>query len=1487
MNNLELNGYEFDYNNNDIERLLCSENWAEVLDDKPKSKEAELTTSSSAKALQTEIGTIADIQSNSINNNNNLIFFEESYKSITNSSETAASLSLSSNKADSSFSSSTITPIVPKLNTSTLTTKRLQTNQNNSVRLPITNSCDTNKSQLPPLVVLLSNKSSSQTNQKKSDSLQPCNDSSTSFKSFKSLPIQQTITKTAMTNSKHSSSSNQSTINCSDTSNTNMINKCHLKKINTNDSTNNKKLSTAVGQQVHQSSSDCKSENSNFTKLTIQSSILKSGSLPKEAICTSTILTNKLPANIEISIPNSNNIKKFKSIFANDDCTALTNFKVFDLSQGSQNIVKLSTLPNQTKSCDTINSSSISANINKPLVRCQQSSVDLKRVTNQPLNDSAAYNNQDLKNKATTTTTSVVAVATSSSATPATAATALASIDDEATSAKTSKLTNARASTGKATVSPVRANEHAPTVSNTASSLIDHCEIIDCINPEQIFPHRQQSILQVIKSELVEQLSDSNRLEHVIKTNSGTNGHHQYHGYEYQQQQQQQPHQQHLQLQYNQYSQHHLNQVNVKVEDDEEEEIDVVSINNSTNFTGFTFASQHLQQPLNVPPANNSSASEYHYQATNGKKHLTYHNYFNQQQHQLVSNSDTSATEKKLISLKSEKQSSDRYSHASKLTGASTTTLLTKCAKASNCVRKTSANQTVSSSLSATTTTTTMSSNLNSAQYSANPQISTVIGNKTVLKAPPSMSQSVVLPTTTTISKTNTTIMNNLNSNINNVETSSKEKFIKTTKLNNSNFNYNSNNNILNLKQIDSKQNLKSFLGTPKEIKTGLFVYSTLKEQHLLISDINNGSNSLDEGKQSIKKTLVSNSRGFNKKASLNSNKQQLSNTINNEKNLQIKATSNFTTTHLISNKDSAKSFNQPNEMNLLNDYSVNSIQKKACKIPLTPSSFQPVITSLDKESKYNSSTSTIFLNNVNNDKVDSKNFKNELNPPKNNAKYNKTCIDKYKNKPSISSSNFGLDSVESTPKLITKPTKIRSNFKNKTQSDSPLLIDSANSDQKNLINKYEEHDMFRVNKTNDLKQRALVKEQEVTIKKNLSNENSNLNCRANYKCKNRDSNGEDEEENNESEDMDDDLECGVINKENLSANERLYEHENKSQTHKENLNNEKVNYNGFHYNINKNKNEDEDDDDGDEDDDEDDDEDYEDDDDYEGVDSNTDEEEICESSLYNDLIDTGLSASTLESANSINNSSLNFSTVIENKQHEKEKTDKASSIKRKYLKKTSKIKKPLSCNDIAYANEVDGVNHKMRKCQSDKAALTSACYDSYYSSPNGKSNSKLITSQGMSSPSGSSVYSTKSASSKRAARQQNAVAYSNDNPAEKRAFHILSERQRRNDLKKLFETLRSNIPNLCDKQKASKLTILKAAVEHLTEASSKKEKLSAIVEKEKSKQMQLIQQLKSLQQEQICSNMSSSTNEQFNIEYHAPHSFNKCSPKLEALVVH
>lgn len=114
-----------------------------------------------------------------------------------------------------------------------------------------------------------------------------------------------------------------------------------------------------------------------------------------------------------------------------------------------------------------------------------------------------------------------------------------------------------------------------------------------------------------------------------------------------------------------------------------------------------------------------------------------------------------------------------------------------------------------------------------------------------------------------------------------------------------------------------------------------------------------------------------------------------------------------------------------------------------------------------------------------------------------------------------------------------------------------------------------------------------------------------------------------------------------------------------------------------------------------------------------------------------------------------------------------------------------------------------------------------------------------------------SSGSTTSGQSSSRRSQKYNSLGYSSDNPAEKRAFHILSERQRRNDLKKLFETLRMSIPALSDKQKASKLTILKAAVDHLLDASHKREKLQTCYEKEKQRHNQLVQHLRLLQQQQ------------------------------------
>ena len=160
---------------------------------------------------------------------------------------------------------------------------------------------------------------------------------------------------------------------------------------------------------------------------------------------------------------------------------------------------------------------------------------------------------------------------------------------------------------------------------------------------------------------------------------------------------------------------------------------------------------------------------------------------------------------------------------------------------------------------------------------------------------------------------------------------------------------------------------------------------------------------------------------------------------------------------------------------------------------------------------------------------------------------------------------------------------------------------------------------------------------------------------------------------------------------------------------------------------------------------------------------------------------------------------------------------------------------------------------------------------------------------QQQNSSSTASTSSNGGSGSKRSNRLQS-MGYSSDNPAEKRAFHILSERQRRNDLKKLFETLRTSIPNLCDKQKASKLTILKAAVEHLVESSNKSEKQKSILEKEKQRQAQLMLTLKALQQEQ----QQQQHHQQFqnfnsNTSYHQHHQLlsSHQSNSLSSLLVH
>ena len=150
-----------------------------------------------------------------------------------------------------------------------------------------------------------------------------------------------------------------------------------------------------------------------------------------------------------------------------------------------------------------------------------------------------------------------------------------------------------------------------------------------------------------------------------------------------------------------------------------------------------------------------------------------------------------------------------------------------------------------------------------------------------------------------------------------------------------------------------------------------------------------------------------------------------------------------------------------------------------------------------------------------------------------------------------------------------------------------------------------------------------------------------------------------------------------------------------------------------------------------------------------------------------------------------------------------------------------------------------------------------------------------------------STASATSGSGSKRNSRLQT-MGYSSDNPAEKRAFHILSERQRRNDLKKLFETLRTSIPVLCDKAKASKLTILKAAVEHLVETTNKSEKQKAILDKEKQRQAQLMLNLKLLQQEHFGANYHQQQQQQNHYQMLNPTNINTNNTNnLATLLVH
>lgn len=81
----------------------------------------------------------------------------------------------------------------------------------------------------------------------------------------------------------------------------------------------------------------------------------------------------------------------------------------------------------------------------------------------------------------------------------------------------------------------------------------------------------------------------------------------------------------------------------------------------------------------------------------------------------------------------------------------------------------------------------------------------------------------------------------------------------------------------------------------------------------------------------------------------------------------------------------------------------------------------------------------------------------------------------------------------------------------------------------------------------------------------------------------------------------------------------------------------------------------------------------------------------------------------------------------------------------------------------------------------------------------------------------------------------------------ERRRTHNILERQRRNDLRSSFLTLRDQIPELVKNDKAAKVIILKKATDYVRALQSEEQKLLSEKEKLKAKQQVLVKRLEEI----------------------------------------
>ncbi|NXO61729.1 MYCN protein, partial [Phainopepla nitens] len=84
----------------------------------------------------------------------------------------------------------------------------------------------------------------------------------------------------------------------------------------------------------------------------------------------------------------------------------------------------------------------------------------------------------------------------------------------------------------------------------------------------------------------------------------------------------------------------------------------------------------------------------------------------------------------------------------------------------------------------------------------------------------------------------------------------------------------------------------------------------------------------------------------------------------------------------------------------------------------------------------------------------------------------------------------------------------------------------------------------------------------------------------------------------------------------------------------------------------------------------------------------------------------------------------------------------------------------------------------------------------------------------------------------------------SDSEDSERRRNHNILERQRRNDLRSSFLTLRDHVPELVKNEKAAKVVILKKATEYVHSLQAEEQKLLLEKEKLQARQEQLLKKI-------------------------------------------